>query len=217
MKNLAILFLLFCIQFFGESKLIVLRHGEGEHNLLHVLSSLTKEEGGTDHSLTEAGKAQVTQTAQMLLNAGINKRTVGLVLVSPLLRTRQTAQILIDTGVCLEEHIQIEPRIREQIQTDWEGMFVGKIPNVTPSLKDWNEEAKRAAEHGAESLEAIQNRLNSVLQEIANRDESKGHVILVMHGYTGMVLLELCGEPLSKKLTTAEAKIVSLPRMGNSH
>lgn len=217
MKNLAILFLLLFAQIFGEAKLIVLRHGEGEHNLQHVLSSLTKEEGGVDHSLTEAGKAQVAQTAQKLLAEGINKKTVGLVLVSPLLRTRQTAQILIDAGVCLEEHIRIEPRIREQIQTDWEGMFVGKIPNVTPSLKDWNEEAKRAAEHGAESLDAIQSRLHSTLQELSKRDESEGHVILVMHGYTGMVLLELCGETLSKKLETAEAKIVSFPRMGNRH
>ncbi len=212
MKNLAILFLLLCTQFFGEAKLVVLRHGQGEHNIQHVLSSLTKEEGGVDHSLTENGKAQVAQTAQMLLDAGINKKTVGLVLVSPLRRTRQTAQILVDSGVCLEKHIRIDPRIREQIQTNWEGMFVGEIPNVTPSLKDWSEEAKKAAEHGAESLEAIQDRLHSILQEISKRDEQDGHVILVMHGYTGMVLLEICGEPLSKKLETAEAKIVSLPR-----
>lgn len=104
----------------ASSQIIFVRHGEGEHNVTETLSSWTHEEGGTDHSLALKGEAQVTQTASSLLQKGIAKDTVRLVLVSPLLRTRQTAQILVDMGVCSAEVIQIENRIREQVHGELE-------------------------------------------------------------------------------------------------
>lgn len=211
MKNVIFPFLLCCFQVLGAAQLVVMRHGEGEHNLQHVLSSLTKEEGGVDHCLTEKGKCQVIETARTLLEAGFTKETVGLVLVSPLLRTRQTAQILADCGVCSESSMQIEERIREQVQKDWEGKFIGDISSATQNARDWMEEASISAQHGGESLESIQLRLTSLLDELSEWDSSKGHVILVMHGYTGLVFLDLHGEALDKKLKTAEAKIISLP------
>lgn len=107
-----------------SSQLVIVRHGQGWHNIGDVYSSWTEAEGGADHPLTKKGQQQVAATAQKLLDQGINHETVGLVLVSPLRRTRQTAQILMEHGVFSEKVLEIENRIREPQARDLEGLAV---------------------------------------------------------------------------------------------
>ena len=209
MTRLISAFFLFLWQIIAldATTLIVIRHGEGEHNLQLVLSSWTKKEGGVDHSLTEKGRKQVSETAQNLLEQGFNQKTVGLVLVSPLLRTCQTAQILVDYGVCSEEVLQIEERIREPIAKDWEGKFVGDIHTLCPDLKNWSDEVKASAQRGGESPESVQRRIESLLNQLAEWESANGHVILVTHGYPSQVFFSILG--IDKKLETAEAEILN--------
>lgn len=190
-----------------ECKLVIVRHGDGEHINQHVYSSWTESEGGVDHPLTEKGKQEVAETARQLLAQGISKENVALVLVSPLRRTQQTAQILIEQGVCSKKAIQIEPLIREPVAQDWEG---APTPPKQPNEIRWKAVVSASAQHGGETPEAIQMRLEKVLMKLSERDPSKGHVILVTHGYPSMVLLEILGEP-NLMLGTAEAKVLPLP------
>ncbi|MGE0670638.1 MAG: histidine phosphatase family protein [Parachlamydiales bacterium] len=187
--------------------LVIIRHGEGEHIHQHVYSSWTESEGGIDHPLTEKGKQEVAETARQLLAQGISKDNVGLVLVSPMRRTKQTAQVLIEQGVCSEKVIQIEELIREPVAKDWEG---GPTPPKNPNEHRWKAVIAASSKHGGETLEAIQMRLEKVIRNLSQWDLSKGHVILVTHGYPSMVLLELLGQP-NQLLVTAEAKVLSLP------
>lgn len=193
-----------------SSELILLRHGEGEHNIAQVLSSWTQEEGGVDHSLTSKGQIQVAQTAADLLDRGINRDNVGLVLVSPLLRTRQTAQILVDMGVCSQNVLQIEPRIREQIHQDFERKTLSEVRILFPSMKSWDDEVSASAQYGGEDLEHLHSRLSSVLEDLHQWNPEKGHVILVSHGYPISILLNLRGYA-KKQVSTAEAISVNLP------
>ncbi|MBS0625908.1 MAG: histidine phosphatase family protein [Verrucomicrobia bacterium] len=212
MKKIIPLFLTLCSSLFADAKLVVIRHGEGDHNLQFVISSWTQEEGGVDHALTEKGRRQVAETAQKLLEQGINKENVGLVLVSPMRRTRQTAQILADWGVCDESRIYIEERIREAVAQEWEGKHVGKIHAALPDFKNWLAEVQASADHGGEPPSSVEDRIGAVLAELSAWDPANGHVLLVMHGFPSMVLLQLHGDGSSPKLETAEARVLPLQR-----
>lgn len=203
----ALLFVCGALSASDECKLVIVRHGDGEHINQHVYSSWTESEGGIDHPLTEKGKQDVAETARQLLAQGISEENVALVLVSPLRRTQQTVQILVDQGVCSEQIIQIEPLIREPVAQDWEG---GHTPQKQPNENRWKAVVSASALHGGETPEAIQKRLEKVVMNLSERDPSKGHVILVTHGYPSMVLLEILGEP-NLMLGTAQAKVLPLP------
>lgn len=64
------------------TKIIFVRHGEAEHNVLKMSSSALDK-----HPLTELGNAQAKQAAKQLA-----KENIDVVYVSPVLRARQTAE-----------------------------------------------------------------------------------------------------------------------------
>ena len=64
------------------TKIIFVRHGEAEHNVLKMSSSALDK-----HPLTELGNAQAKQAAKQLV-----KENIDVVYVSPVLRARQTAE-----------------------------------------------------------------------------------------------------------------------------
>jgi broad specificity phosphatase PhoE len=66
------------------ARLIFVRHGESEANLLHVFSNR-----GTKHGLTATGRVQAFELARRLADVSVDR-----IYTSPLLRAVQTAQIL---------------------------------------------------------------------------------------------------------------------------
>ncbi len=182
--------------------LVVMRHGEGEHNVQGVFSGLTKEEGGVDHQLTDEGRSEVSKTAERLLERGINRETVSLMLVSPMQRTRETAQILIDRGVCSHEAMIIDPRIREYLFGEWEGQA------KQGTFSSWAEEVDACIQVGGETLQEIFKRTQSAIDFVKGQAFEKKHVILVTHGAIASTILNFYGEPTN--IHTAEARILSL-------
>jgi broad specificity phosphatase PhoE len=75
----------------------LVRHGEGEHNVACALSgpSCYKNEVLRDAPLTAAGRAQARALGERMRATGA---TAELIYVSPMLRTLQTAEILIDAA-----------------------------------------------------------------------------------------------------------------------
>ena len=88
---------------FSPTKIIFVRHGEGEHNVLNIYSGRVENE----HHLTENGRAQVAQTAEKLKGEKIEA-----MFCSPFIRTRETAGILREKLEFAGE-VQIAPEIRE--------------------------------------------------------------------------------------------------------
>ena len=63
----------------------VMRHGESKNNLTDEISSAFNNDDG----LTEKGKEEVKKSAELLKN-----KKIDLIITSPFLRTKETAEIL---------------------------------------------------------------------------------------------------------------------------
>jgi broad specificity phosphatase PhoE len=148
-------------------KLYLVRHGEAEHNVLRVGSSLPEI---TERHLTEAGKAQIRLAAQLLRD-----KPIAAIISSPLVRTRETAAILSEaTGV----PVSIDDRLHETglgifnekpIQ-----LFFDKYPEphmrISPDAQD-----------GVESFIDMRGRLQHFLSDL-ERHHAGQSVVIVSHG-----------------------------------
>ena len=135
-----------------------IRHGEAETNSNDTLSS--KYDG---YPLTEHGRAQISETAAQLDGVEFSKAYS-----SPLLRARQTAEILVGER---KLDIQIDERLRERGMGDMEGKSAQKGNWIIPMLR------KREYSMGVESFESISERAYSFLQGL----EGDGNVIVATH------------------------------------
>ncbi|MCL4387793.1 histidine phosphatase family protein [Candidatus Marsarchaeota archaeon] len=134
------------------------RHGEAETNKNDMLSS--KYDG---YPLTEHGRAQISETAAQL--EGIEFSSAY---SSPLLRARQTAEILVGKR---KLDIQIDDRLRERGMGAMEGKSANKGNWIIPMLR------KREYSMGVESFESISERVYSFLKGL----EGDGNVIVATH------------------------------------
>ncbi len=153
-------------------RLYFVRHGESEANLLREFSN-----SGIKHPLTTRGLAQAQRTAQGL--AGL---TVAQVYSSPVLRARQTAQLIAES---LNAPVEIREELREwnvgiyegtrdpdgwklhrQVQEDW--FWHGRLESKMP---------------GGESFQEIRARFVPFVEELVTTAgaESRENV-LVGHG-----------------------------------
>ena len=100
-------------------KIYFIRHGESEWNVTDQIC------GQTDVPLTEKGHKQAEKTGKNIVESGIS---ADLILCSPLLRAKQTAQHIAEmTGIPL----QVEPRLVEQ-----------NFDSVKPLLQSGGEERR---------------------------------------------------------------------------
>lgn len=151
-------------------ELYVTRHGQTQYNLeKRVLGS------GTDLALTEKGLAQAREFAEQT-----QKLRFDVILVSPMLRARQTAQII------AEQHpeaardgksFQIEERLTEQNFGIYEGCSL--IKDAGPFLSLRRNFAYRLP--GGESILDVAGRVYPMLKELPERYPGQ-NVLLVCHG-----------------------------------
>ncbi len=184
-----------------ESKLIVVRHGEGYHNLVKLHNSNPLHPNYFHADLTDLGRAQVAETAKKLLAQGFNKDNIDLVIVSPLPRTLQTAEILAEYGLFNEKYMVIDSRVIEVNAGDEEGQTV---LTATGQKQDWYNWQTL----NGETNKDIRDRMEDIYQAILKKSV-KGNVLIVTHGLPSFELIRiLTGEPI--QLGTAEAKVLSL-------
>ncbi len=81
-----------------------IRHGEGDHNVNDICSS----DKNYPHHLTEKGKADVRQSAEKLKNKNITQ-----IIISPFVRTKETAEIVADVIGFPSDKIIIDERLHE--------------------------------------------------------------------------------------------------------
>lgn len=148
-------------------KLYLVRHGEAEHNVLGVGSSLPEI---TERHLTEQGKAQIQVVAESLKD-----KPIAAIISSPLLRTRETAAIIAEaTGI----RVDIDDRLHETTLGIFNEkpiqLFFDKYPNpemrISPDEKD-----------GVESFIDMRGRLQRFLSDLAKHYTGQS-VVIVSHG-----------------------------------
>jgi probable phosphoglycerate mutase len=153
-------------------KTYFVRHGESVANVERTFAGQRE-----DSPLTELGKEQAKQAALDFLNRSFE---IDRIVASPLKRAHDTAKIIIrETGLNLQ--IETDSRIAEYDMGDLTGTTYHKITSE-----------ELVAAKNAEDLYAFQNRVNSLLEELTNKDEN---VLIVSHAGVGRMI-----EVIKKKL-----------------
>ena len=188
-------------------ELVIIRHGEADHNLSKVYSSRVSTQPPS--ALTEAGQKQVTASAQRLREQGMGGSKVEGIYVSPLLRTRQTAEILVRELQVQEEKVHIEPALIEPDMGRLEGKTVAETQSYFPKGDDWDK--SEAKKYGGETNDDVERRLRGFLKKLCAR-RTHSPIILVSHGSPSSMLLTLLEGPQSKdqRLKNADYRVVRL-------
>jgi isoleucyl-tRNA synthetase len=147
----------------------VMRHGEAESNANNVVSSKI----GNRHHLTEKGEKQVVEVAKEL-----KKKNIDIIISSPFLRTKETAQIVSREIGIKESDIIFDERIKEVDTGIFDGGPVSDYRNFFESEID--KIAKRPK--GGENLVDVRKRVMFALEQIDKKYIGK-NILIVSHEY----------------------------------
>ncbi|NJC96166.1 MAG: hypothetical protein C3F07_11400 [Anaerolineales bacterium] len=150
------------------TRLCLVRHGQTDWNLEG------RYQGQSDVPLNENGLAQARQLAEQL-----NGQHFDAIYSSDLRRARQTAEPM---AKMLGMTVNIEPRLREINQGEWEGVLVEDIKARYAKL--WSQRTVDPASvrpPGGETVGEVAARVYAALDEIA-RLFPAGDVLVVSHG-----------------------------------
>lgn len=155
----------------------VMRHGESDTNVRGVVS------GNTDapFHLTVQGRAQVLAAA-----AGFAETTIDRIYVSPLMRTRETADILA-TALGIPDRVHVDERLRELDFGEWEGKDHAEWLAAFPDAADRFETKPR----GGETFLDVQRRVGSFLREIELRHTNE-RIVIVSHATPIRMMHAVC-------------------------
>ncbi|HKJ39450.1 MAG TPA: histidine phosphatase family protein [Anaerolineales bacterium] len=150
------------------TQLCLIRHGQTDWNLEG------RYQGQSDVPLNKKGLAQAHSLIETL-----NGQKFDAVFTSDLMRARQTAEPIADKlGITM----QIEPRLREIHQGEWEGVLVDDIKARYEKI--WSQRTVDPANvrpPGGETVREVATRVYAALDNIS-RLFPNGHLLIVSHG-----------------------------------
>lgn len=168
-------------------KIIVMRHGESENNIIDVLSSNT----GNVFKLTSKGREQVKEKGAILAKS----EKIDLILTSPLVRTKETAKIIAECAKLPGVAIHVDDRLREPYFGKVEGKTYKEYLSLTSKQKGLFDLGVVKGESGA----SIFQRVSQLLDGIASSQEYRGTtILLVSHSFTICQILKYFGKEQTK-------------------
>ncbi len=149
------------------NRYFAMRHGYGQHMDVGVVSGLDHD----SYHLTEDGKKGIFAQAETLKKDGITK-----IIVSPLIRTQETAKIAAGILGISESDIITDARLREYDFGEWDG-------------KPWQEYVEYRKTHiveydtklGASSLLETKQRFGDFMYDIESNYQNE-NILIVTHG-----------------------------------
>jgi alpha-ribazole phosphatase len=157
-------------------KLLLVRHGQTNHNLDH------RYQGLTDAPLNKTGLKQADQIIKRLIDEKLDA-----IYSSDLMRSVQTAE-----KISKKYGLQIkkDERLREISFGEWEGMSYQEIQAQSSDLLEgWMSDPAHISPPNGETLLQLAERVKSALDEIRSQYEDQT-VLLVTHG--GVIRTLLC-------------------------
>jgi isoleucyl-tRNA synthetase len=152
----------------------VIRHGEATHNLQGLASADPKE----PVHLTELGKQQVAEQIPRLKEAGVD-----LIIASPFVRTRETAEILrdgIDGGI----ELMFDERLREiDIGVYNHGTWEKFHEDFPKTVENFDK-----APEGGESYQTVKSWMMDFMHDIEIKYQNK-KILIVTHGGPAWLLM----------------------------
>jgi isoleucyl-tRNA synthetase len=160
----------------------VMRHGEAQSNLAKIIEST----GDPDNHLTEKGREDTKKTAELLKEKGIDR-----IVVSPFLRTQETAQIVADVlGI---KDVVTDDRLRENNVGVWSGKTVEAYLEANGRLEFLRYSHRP---EGGETHGEILNRMMAALEAQELECEGKS-ILFITHGGPARMMIagaSLCTE-----------------------
>jgi len=170
------------------TKFCLIRHGQTDWNLEG------RYQGRSDVPLNENGHAQAKALAGQLQG-----QSFAAIYSSDLARACQTAQPIADV---LNLTVQIEPRLREINQGEWEGQLVENIKALYADL--WAQRTIDPASvrpPGGETVAEVAARVYAALNDILRR-HPLGSILIVSHGLSlATIICRVRDIPIGKAYT----------------
>ena len=156
------------------TRLILIRHGQTEWN------AAGRYQGQVDLPLNALGRQQAEQIVQQL-----DGTQLAAIYASDLARARETAEVLARaTGL----QVQLDRRLREIEQGEWEGMPFTEIQRRYPrELEQRRENPLGFVTPGGESIRQVRQRVLEAAEEICRRHPNDT-VAIVSHGVALAIL-----------------------------
>lgn len=170
----------------AEQQLVIIRHGESDHNASRTYNTNPNHPNYKISHLTQNGIKDTTATAQKLLDMGIKDQNVVAVYVSPMPRTEETAKILSSANLFNFSRVVFDARLAEVDAGDLEG---------GPILDYWEDSMSEI--YHCEPIEQINSRVDSFFNEIKAK-HSDGYVVVVTHGIITQKLKSYVCESIEK-------------------
>ncbi len=168
----------------STNKYYIIRHGEAEHNVANILSSKKED----NFHLTEKGKKQLEESAQLLKDKGITK-----IISSPFVRARETTEII--SNVLKLNNISFDDRLGEHDL----GVLSGEPVSVYHDMAKTTEAVFDFRPEGGENLSDVKNRVGEILYETETSNQNEV-ILFVTHEHTSWAL-ESASLGLNKKQT----------------
>jgi len=163
----------------GATEILLVRHGESEPADPDKPFSLVDGQG--DPALAEVGREQAVQVGLRLKHLPIDA-----IYVTNLRRTQETAAPLCGY---LGMKAKVEPDLREVHLGEWEGgVFRIKAHEDHPLIQKMHDEERWDVIPGAESLDALRERVQRGLANIASEHPDQLVVAVVHGGVIGHIL-----------------------------
>lgn len=158
-----------------NSDIYFVRHGQAEHNINRMIND------NNDHPahVTEEGKEEAKKAALELKD-----KKIDLIISSPLIRTKETSEIIAEELGLNKEDVIYDDRITE-VQTGFNNKPVGEYHNHYSSILE--RFTKEPANETGETLVEMKNRVGKFLYEINEKYFDK-NILLVGHEYVGWML-----------------------------
>ncbi len=165
-------------------RLHIVRHGQTDWN------AIRKVQGQQNSELNDTGRQQAASVRQLLRDIEFKA-----VFASPLLRTRETAEIL-----CQERSnpIQFVDNLKEMGLGVWETHMWEDIPNTWPDEHaQFKQQPELFSLSGAETVKQVSERGKAAVEHIRSQVPS-GDVLVVSHGVLiKSIILNFASQPLS--------------------
>jgi len=185
-----------------ERHLVIINSAEAENDVSDHFNTDPHNGHYKPSNLTEKGRTQSKQIAELLLNYGFDNRNIVAVYVSPLPRAAQTADVLASIGVFSKDKIHKENRLSEAKAGERENLSKSQF-----SKDSWFVTSQEAKSFGGESNEKVKERMLSLYDETFKKYPKGGHVIFITHAVPAIELID----SLTKnrvKLQTAQVYLV---------
>ncbi len=159
-------------------KIYVMRHGETNNNLLHLISG-NKETDLTKNGIFEAKKAKEY----------LKDKNIDIILSSPLSRARITASIVADKPIIIDKRLN---------ERDY-GEYTFKRKKDVDYNKFWNYENN--INQPGESLKDLFNRIDSLITDLNQKYPDKNILLVTHSGIARAIHYYITGIPNDNDLT----------------